>query len=307
MKVLITGGTGMVGSAFKEIQTNHQLIFVGSRDYNLTSLQETSSMIAQCNPDAIIHLAAKVGGVKNNIQHAGDFFYDNIMINTNVLESARRKNVKKVVSLLSTCIYPVDTQYPMRPEQIHNGEPHETHFAYAYSKRMLDVQSRAYRKQWGSNFVTAIPGNIYGPNDLFDLDNCHVIPAVIRKVWEAKIKNKKLSFWGDGSSLREFTYSKDVARAMMFLLENYDEKEPINIGYTEEYSIKELVDIVCTIFDYRGLIQWEGQLGGQFRKPSDNSRFKDITKNKFSYTTLYNGLEKTCKWFVSNYPNLRGM
>ena len=228
----------MVGAAFESLESEHTFIRVGSADYNLMLGSEADRMLAENNPDAIIHLAAKVGGVKANMDYLGDFFYENVLINTHVLESAHQHGVSKVVSLLSTCVYPNQVNYPLTPDQVHNGPPHNSNYAYAHAKRMLDVQSRAYRDQYGCNFITAIPNNLFGENDNFDLDNSHVLPAMIRKMYEATLYNRDVVLWGDGTPLREFTYSADLARALLLLVEGYDGRDPINVGNTVEISIK---------------------------------------------------------------------
>jgi GDP-L-fucose synthase len=234
---IVTGGTGMVGSAFERLLPNA----------NYPTRQELKNMLDdtfyenQFNGKSIIHLAAKVGGVKANVEQVADFYVNNSTLNEKVLSAAHRGKANKVISLLSTCIYPDSSYvtYPLTEEQLHLGPPHYSNFGYAYSKRMVDVMSRAYRQQYNCNFITAIPNNLYGENDNFDLENGHVIPALIRKIWEAKINNAPyVECWGDGTPLREFTYSTDIARIILFLLDVYDEPTPINIGNTEEYSIK---------------------------------------------------------------------
>jgi GDP-L-fucose synthase len=306
MKILITGGTGMVGSAFKSIQTKHELVLVGSADYDLRWANDCKSMIMDNQPDAIIHLAAKVGGVKGNTDYIADFFYDNIMINTNLLNVAKDQKVKKVVSLLSTCVYPNDVTYPLTEDQIHNGEPHQSNFGYAYAKRMLDVHSRALRHQYGCNYVTAIPNNMYGPNDSYDLLNGHVIPAIIRKIWEAKLLDREPTFWGDGSSLREFSYAPDIAKTLLWMVENYNQSIPLNIGGTGESSILDIVNKVKKIIGYKRSINWDSTMPkGQFRKPSSNKVFKSLNPG-FEYTDIDTGLQLTCQWFMENYPNVRG-
>lgn len=306
MKILITGGTGMVGSAFQKVKTNHDLVLVGSKQYDLTSADSTWRMFEDINPDAVIHLAAKVGGVKGNTDYIADFFYDNIMINTNLLNIAKDQKVKKVVSLLSTCVYPNDVTYPLTEDQIHNGEPHQSNFGYAYAKRMLDVHSRALRHQYGCNYVTAIPNNMYGPNDSYDLLNGHVIPAIIRKIWEAKLLNRAPTFWGDGSSLREFSYAPDIAKTLLWMVENYNQSIPLNIGGTGESSILDIVNKVKKIIGYKHSINWDSTMPkGQFRKPSSNKTFKSLNPG-FEYTDIDTGLQLTCQWFMENYPNVRG-
>ena len=240
-----------------------------------------------------------------------EFYYENSQLNQGVLHHAYKHSAKKVVSLLSTCIYPSKefVKYPLTEDQLHQGPPHFSNYGYAYSKRMVDVMSRAYRKQYGCNFITAVPNNLFGENDNFDLENSHVIPALIRKVWEAKITNQpEIQCWGDGTPLREFTYSADIAEILLFLIENYNEPDPINIGNTDEYSIKEVVEMICDLLNYPGKIKWQTQKpNGQHRKPSCNKKLLDLGWKKENYTPLYKGLKKTCDWFILNYPNVRGV
>jgi GDP-L-fucose synthase len=308
MKIIVTGGTGLVGSAFNNIETDHEIILLGTSDYDLRSSSEVNKMFKNESPDAVIHLAAKVGGVKGNSDYVADFFYDNIKINTNVLEVARKNNVSKVLSLLSTCIYPDNAIYPLTENQIHSGPPHESNFGYAYAKRMLEVQSRAIRKQYGLKYITAVPNNIYGPNDNFDLINSHVIPSIIRKIYEFKNYKNIPEFWGDGKALREFTYSKDIAKALLFLIDNYEEEDPINIGCTKEISIKSLVEEISKILNVKtDKFLWNTKMPkGQHKKPSNNVSFLKINKD-FKYTSLQSGLSETIKWFEKNYPEIRGI
>tara|TARA_R110001592_G_scaffold188358_4_gene433550 strand:+ start:21688 stop:22626 length:939 start_codon:yes stop_codon:yes gene_type:complete len=307
MKILVTGGTGMVGSAFNNIKTGHHLILYGSDAYDLRDKNQVDDMFYKNKVDAVIHLAAKVGGVKGNTDYISDFFYDNIMINTNLLNSAKNYNVPKLVSLMSTCVYPDNVTYPLTENQIHYGEPHKSNFGYAYAKRMLDVHSRALREQYGYNYVTAIPNNMYGLNDCFDLSNGHVIPSIIRKIWEAKNKNVPPVFWGDGLSLREFTYAEDVARILLWMVENYNQESPLNIGSTGEISISDIVEKVKNIIGYEGVVNWDPSMPkGQFRKPSNNTRFRTLSPD-FKYTNIDVGLSKTCEWFQDKYPDIRGL
>jgi len=308
MRVLITGGTGMVGSAFKSQQTKHDLVFVGSSEYDLVSWYDTMRMVENIRPNAIIHLAAKVGGVKANIENQGDFYTINTMINTNVLRAAKNFNVNKVVSLLSTCVYPDLVNYPLTEDQIHNGPPHISNFGYAYAKRMLDIQSRAYRDQHGCNFITAVPNNLFGEYDNFDLQNSHVIPAIIRKIHEAKLDNKDVILWGDGSPIREFTYSKDLAKILLFLLENYNDPYPINIGNNQQISIKKVAFLISEILNFNGKIVWDTtKPKGQFKKPSNNSKIINLGWKEENYTNFEKALTDTCKWFIINYPKVRGI
>ena len=308
MRILITGGTGMVGSAFSRIETEHELFLYGSNAYDLRREQDVCDMIYRASPDAIIHLAAKVGGVKGNTDYVADFFYDNMMMNLNVLNTARIYKVPKVLSLLSTCIYPDKVKYPLTEDQIHSGEPHQSNFGYAYAKRMLEVHSRSIRKQYGLNYITAVPNNIYGPNDNFHLEKSHVVPAIIRKLHEAKINKTRPVFWGTGKQLREFTYSDDIARALLLLLENYNDKEPINIGNPNEISIFNLVGLISNAvgLDFPDE-SWDTSMPeGQYKKPSSNKSFLELFPD-FKYTDLKDGIKLSVDWFIKNYPNVRGI
>ena len=296
----------MIGRAMKELIPKAK--FIGSDRYDLRKQNDVEYLFYKEKPECVIHLAARVGGVEANYNNPGKFYYDNIMINTNVLECSRKHKVKKVLSVLSTCIYPDSTKYPLVEEQIHNGEPHYTNYAYAYAKRMLDIQSRSYRDQYGCNFTTLVPNNLFGEWDNFSLNSSHVIPAIIRKVYDAKLNNTNLSLWGDGKSLREFTYSKDLAKIMLLLLEKYDGREPINVGNPSEYSIKDVANMITKIMDYDGEIIWDtNRESGQHRKPSDNSKLLDLGWENKDYTSLEDSLRNTCNWFSQNYPNVRGI
>ena len=307
MKILVTGGTGMIGHAFKNIETERELVLVGSTEYNLANKFDVESMFETEKPDAVIHLAARVGGVKGNHDFVADFFYENTVINVNLLNCAKNAGIKKVVSLLSTCVYPDKVTYPLTEDQIHNGEPHFSNFGYAYAKRMLDVYSRAIRRQYGFKYVTAVPNNLYGPNDNYDLVNGHVVAAVIRKIYDAKFNNKIPVFWGSGNPLREFTYTKDIAKILLWMVENYDDEKPLNIGNSKEYAIKDLVRIVSELLDYQGDIQWDKTMPeGQYKKPSSNYKFKELRPD-FEFTDLSVGLSENIQWYKEVFPNIRGL
>ena len=311
MITLVTGGSGMVGCAFQEkikLLDDHNFVFVGSRDCDLTDRGATFKLFEECQPDRVIHLAARVGGVKGNTDFVADFYSENIRMNTNVLDASYTFMVKKVVSLLSTCVYPDAAEYPLTEDQIHSGSPHWSNFGYAYAKRMLEVQSRAYRRQHGCNFITAIPNNLFGKNDNYGLEHSHVIPAIIRKMYEAKMNNENVVLWGDGTPLREFTYCEDAAEILLFLLDRYDNPEPINVGKTQVISIKEVAETIASILEFEGEIIWDiNSPKGQFRKPSDNSKLLELGWREENYTPFKKGLKNVCDWFVTNYPNVRGV
>ena len=307
-KLLITGGSGLVGSEFK-----NSSILINSKICDLRITKDVDTLFAnltdqsqgQDTVDRVIHCAAKVGGVSANMKYKGDFFYENIMINTNVIEACRKFGVKKLVSFLSTCVFPDKIDYPLTEAKIHLGPPHTSNDAYAYAKRMADIQIRSYREQYGLNYKSVIPCNVYGPNDNYDLENSHVLPAIIHKCYLAKKNNSPLTIWGNGESLREFIFSKDVAFLSEWVLENYDEEEPIILSSSEEVSIKQLVNLVVELMEFEGEVIWdESKPNGQYRKPSDNSKIKKYLPN-FEFTSLREGLKETIDFVKNNYSLIR--
>jgi GDP-L-fucose synthase len=236
-KILVTGGSGLVGSEF----IGEQYFKPTSKDVDFRITDEVNTLIRLNDFDSIIHCAAKVGGVGSNMKYKGEFFYDNIMMNTNIIESAKFFGVKKLVAFLSTCVFPNDVEYPLTEKKIHLGPPHFSNDAYAYAKRMVDVQIKSYNEQYGVNYKSVIPTNIYGPKDNYDIENGHVIPSLIHKCYLARENKTDFSIWGSGTPLREFIFSKDVAKLTEWVLNNYEENEPIILSTSEEISIKKLL------------------------------------------------------------------
>jgi len=297
--LLITGGTGLVGSAI-DVGTK-----VSSSDVDLRIAEDTFNFFEKQKPKKVIHCAGRVGGLGGNMNYKGEFFYENIMINTNVLEACRKIGVKKVISFLSTCVFPDKVTYPITEDQFHNGEPHPSNFSYAYAKRMVEVQSRAYNKQYGTNYMCVIPTNIYGPHDNFDLDNGHVAPALIHRCYLAMQNNEDLVVWGSGKPLREFIYSEDVAKLSEWALENYEEDEPIIFSTMEEVSIAELVDSIVKHMGFKGKVVWDkSKPDGQFKKPASNKKLLSYLPN-YDFISLDEGMGRTVEWFKSNYPEVR--
>ena len=321
-RYLLTGASGLLGKALSNLIDKDYIYTPDSKQLNLLEKTQTENYIAnfECvdgqglysKINCVFHLAAKVGGVKANSEALGTFYHDNIMINSNLLESCIKYSIPKVVSVLSTCIYP-DAQYvsyPLTEDQLHLGPPHDSNFGYAYAKRMLDVQTRAYRKQYGVNYITVIPNNLFGEHDNFHLEDSHVIPAIMRKIWEAKLNNKPtVEIWGDGSPLREFTYSGDIARILLKVSEEYNEEQPLNIGNTEEHSIASVAKKLVEYLEYDGKLFFNtDKPSGQFRKPSSNKKFLGKTSWRAEdYTPFDIALKKTCDWFKVTYPNVRGI
>ena len=300
-KILVTGGYGLVGSEFKK----ENFIPLSSTDVDLRNKNEVDRVLETISFDGIIHCAAKVGGVGGNMNHKGEFFYDNIMMNTNIIESARRFGIKKLVAFLSTCVFPNHVNYPLTESKIHLGPPHFSNDAYAYAKRMVDVQIRSYREQYGVNYTSVIPTNIYGPNDNYNIENGHVIPSLIHKCYLARENKTDFTIWGTGTPLREFIFSKDVAKLTEWVLENYEEDEPIIFSTSDEISIKEVVDIIIELMNFKGNVIWDDKKpDGQYRKPSDNSKIKKYLPN-FKFTPLYEGLKETIEYFENHYNIIR--
>jgi GDP-L-fucose synthase len=297
-KILVTGGNGLVGSSIISD------IKIG-KEYDLRNPDETNEMFNVHKPTHVIHCAGKVGGVGGNMNYKGEYFYDNIMINTNVIEGARKSGVEKLVCFLSTCVFPDNVEYPLTESKIHLGEPHSSNYPYAYAKRMADIQIRAYREQYGLNYVSVIPTNIYGPNDNFSLTHGHVMPMLIHKLYLAKQNNSDFVVWGSGKPLREFIYSKDIATLSEWAVNNYNDPEPIIFSTSHEISVMDLVDLLVKEFNFKGKVIFDkSKPDGQFRKPSDNSKLKSYLPN-FEFTPIEQGLNETINWFIENYDKTR--
>jgi GDP-L-fucose synthase len=300
-KILVTGGNGLVGRSFN----GSDFIKISTKDGDLKDRNIIKEIIQKHNPTGIIHCAAKVGGIMGNTNYPGDFYHDNIMMNTNVIEEARKNGIKKLIFFSSTCVFPDNVEYPLSPEKIHLGPPHNSNYAYAYAKRMGQVQIQSYREQYGVNYFTVIPCNIYGPGDNYDLENGHVIPSLIHKMYLAKKNNTDFVVWGSGSPLREFIFSEDVAELTMMLYEKYNGVDPVILSTSEEISIKDIVLMIAEIFEFKGDVIFDSSKpDGQLRKPSDNSVIKEMFPD-YKFTPIKEGLRKSIEWFIENYENVR--
>ena len=306
MSKLITGGTGLLGSEI--LLQSPSSISLGSKDCDLSESNHAILTLEDDRIDTVIHCAARVGGVKANTDYAADFFDDNVRMNMNVIEACKERGLK-LVSVLSTCIYPDApyVKYPLTEDQIHMGPPHPSNFGYAYAKRMLEVQSRAYRQQFGCNFISVIPNNLYGLNDNYDLNSGHVIPALIRKFHEAMLAEKdEVTVWGTGRPLREFTFARDAAKIILWLAENYDDEEPVNIGNPNCVSIEHLSLMIAEEIGFNGHVRFDtSKPDGQHEKPSSNGKLRSLGW-KEEYTPLRDGLRQTINYFRSRYPSIRG-
>ena len=310
MKILVTGGTGLLGYGIQSIQQkypNYEFMFLSSKDCDLSDYKQVNRLFEKENPDFVIHLAAYVGGLFKNMNQKVDMFEKNMLINLNVLKCSHEYNVKKVVSCLSTCIFPDKTTYPINEQMLHDGAPHNSNDAYAYAKRMLEVQSKAYQEQYGDNFICIIPTNIYGENDNYSLKDGHVIPALIHKCFIAKQENYPFTICGSGKPLRQFIYSQDLAKLIIWSLVEYNEKETIilSVGEKEEVSIEQVGRMIAREFDYEDRIVFDTSLpDGQFKKTADNSKLMKYYPD-FRFTDLDEGIHKSVEWFKENFANCR--
>ena len=298
-KVLITGGTGLVGSAIS------QGIKLSSKDGDLRDLDKTLEIFDKHKPNKVIHCAGRVGGLGGNMNYKGEFFYDNIMMNTNVIEAARRTGVERLVCFLSTCVFPDDVEYPLTEEKVHLGEPHFSNYPYAYAKRMADIQIRAYREQYGIEYVSVIPTNIYGPHDNFNIETGHVLPSLIHKCYLAQQNNTDFVIWGTGKPLREFIFSKDIAKLTEWVLDNYTDEQPIIFSTSDAVTIKDVVDLIVEYMNFKGNVVWDrDKPDGQYRKPSSTAKLESLIPD-YEFTSVEDGLKETVEWFHSNYESLR--
>lgn len=310
MIILVTGGFGLVGQAIQSIKkmyANYIFIFIGSEQCDLTNVSQTQELFENVRPDYVIHLAACVGGLYKNIKYKVEMYEKNILINNNVLKCCHDYKVKKVVSCLSTCIFPDKTTYPINETMLHDGPPHNSNECYAYAKRMLEIQSKAYQQQYGNNFICVIPTNIYGEHDNFSLEDGHVIPALIHKCYNAKKNKEKFVICGTGKPLRQFIYSKDLARLLMWSLLEYKEKDSIilSVGEKDEVSIKHVGMEIARQFNYKHMIEFdENYSDGQFKKTADNSKLMKLN-NDFSFTRIEEGIKITIDWFINHYDECR--
>lgn len=314
MKTLIvTGGTGLVGSAIQNVLTKedtetYNFVFLKSSDCDLTNLGETQKLFEKYKPSYVIHLAACVGGLYKNMNFKVDMLEKNLMMNYNVVKCSHDYKVEKLVACLSTCIFPDKTTYPINEEMLHLGPPHSSNDAYAYAKRMLEIQCAAYRENYGDNFVCVIPTNIYGPHDNFHLEDGHVIPSLVHKCYLAKQKDEPFIVRGSGTPLRQFIYSEDLAKLILWTLENVDEKSIIlSVSEADEVTIGYAAKQVAKAFDYEHQMYFDTSFSdGQYKKTADNGKLvKLLGDSKFDFTPIEKGIQQTVTWFVENYERTR--
>ena len=295
MKVLVTGGAGFVGKALQKIKPDWH--YIGSKDYDLTSAYETRGAIRDHrNLDAIVHLAGRVGGVKENTDKQADFIYQNLMINTNVIHEAHKEGVPRVLSSLSTCIFPETlNNYPFEESDLHRGAPPISNMSYGYAKRCLHVMSNAYSEQYGVKYTTFTPSNLYGPEDNFNLNSSHFVAAMVRKFYESQ-HGQQLEFWGSGRPMRQQLYVGDMAKLIPALLEKHLANDPIIVSPNENLTIEEMIKICLKISSKDVQYRFNGEYEGQHRKDGSNKKLLDLI-GQFEFTPFEEGLRQTYEWY----------
>lgn len=304
MRVLVTGGGGFLGSHLVERLLAEGLEpFVARRkDYDLTHEADVDRLFRDARPELVFHLAAEVGGIGANRANPGRYWYANLVMGANVLEQARLRDVGKTVLLGTICAYPKFTPVPFREEELWNGYPEETNAPYGLAKKMLSVQSQAYRQQYGFNSIFLLPVNLYGPGDNFDPESSHVIPALIRRFVEAQESGaREVVVWGDGTATREFLYVADAAEAIVRATELYEGDEPVNIGAGFEISIYDLAHKIAALTGFTGRIAWDAtKPNGQPRRCLDVSRAERLFGFRAS-TSFDAGLKSTVSWYLQTH------
>ena len=301
-KVVVTGGAGFLGSHLVELlkTKNPKSIFVPKYpEFDLTRQKDCQKAVK--NADVVIHLAAVVGGIGYNREIPGKMFHDNILMGTYMMEESRKAKVKKFVALGTVCAYPKFAPIPFKEEDLWNGYPEETNAPYGLAKKMLLVQSKAYRDQYDFNSIFLLPVNLYGPGDNFNPKSSHVIPALIRKFVEAKNSNQDtVSIWGTGTATREFLFVKDCAQAILLAAEKYNQSEPVNLGSNHEISIKDLAKKISQLVGFKGQLVWDkSKPDGQPRRKLDTTK----ARQEFGFTANTNfdqGLKQTIQWYLSS-------
>lgn len=310
---MVTGGSGLYGMAIRshvdasEKEKDATWVFLSSKDGDLRDRKATEAIFERVQPTHVIHLAAMVGGLFANLSKKVEFYRENMLMNDNVMECCRIYKVQKLVSCLSTCIFPDKTTYPIDETMIHSGPPHLSNEGYAYAKRMIDVMNRCYKEEYGCNFTSVVPTNIYGPHDNYSIENGHVVPGLIHKCYLAKKNGTPFEVWGTGSPLRQFIYSGDLAALTVWVLRDYDSTDPIILSVPEEkeVTIKNVALMIRDAMKFEGEVKFlTDKADGQYKKTACNDKLAGLRPD-FEFTPMREGLQKACDWFVANYESCR--
>ncbi|KAF8495163.1 epimerase-domain-containing protein [Russula emetica] len=324
--ILVTGGHGLVGKAVQHVlatepqnsrfgrRDGETWIFARSSDADLRDTEATKALFAKYKPTHVIHLAALVGGLFMHLKYKVSMLRDNILINDNVLHTSYLTGVQKVISCLSTCVFPDAIEPPLREDKIHLGPPHHSNFGYAHAKRLVDIANRAYKDQYGLDYTAAIPTNIYGPHDNYTLEDSHVIPGLMHKCLLAKKNNTPFVVAGSGKPLRQFVYSHDLAKMFIWQLREYNDVEPIifSVAEDDDVSIRYVAEQIVKAFDFKGEVRFDtSKSDGQYRKPASNEKLirlmRETSKDneEFKFTPFEQGLKESVDWFIENYHQAR--
>lgn len=316
--VLVTGGSGLIGTALQSVFTEYaekdeKWVFVGSKHADLCDKQSTVEMFEKLKPTYVIHLAAMVGGLFHNMSHNLDFLRKNLHMNDNVLQSAHEAGVVKVVSCLSTCIFPDKTTYPIDETMVHNGPPHPSNYGYSYAKRLIDVANRGYYEQHQRLYTSIIPCNVFGPNDNFHITESHVIPGLMRRLYDlmkdenVAPEDQVFTVLGSGKPLRQFIYSHDLAKLIIWVLRNYESVEPIilSVDESQEVTIARAAEAIAKAFDFKGKIVYDTSAAdGQYRKTASNAKLRSYLPD-FQFTPFDKAIAETVAWYKENYEHAR--
>ncbi|CAK9831412.1 Probable GDP-L-fucose synthase [Anthophora retusa] len=314
--ILVTGGTGLVGRAIETVvkenkNETEKWIFVGSKDADLCDKVSTEKLFEKHKPTHVIHLAAMVGGLFYNMKHNLDFLRRNIHMNDNVLQTAHENGVVKVISCLSTCIFPDKTTYPIDETMIHNGPPHSSNYGYSYAKRLIDIQNRGYYEQYGRLYTSIIPCNVFGPNDNFQPGASHVIPGLMRRLYdiikEGNTEDKEFTVLGSGKPLRQFIYSIDLAKLIIWVLREYESVEPIilSVDESQEVTISEVAEAIAQAFNFKGKLVYDlSAAEGQYKKTASNAKLRKYLPD-FQFTPFKQAIKETTDWYIKNYDQAR--
>eukprot|EP00092_Neocalanus_flemingeri_P079318 GFUD01098801.1.p1 GENE.GFUD01098801.1~~GFUD01098801.1.p1 ORF type:complete len:327 (+),score=96.44 GFUD01098801.1:27-983(+) len=306
--ILVTGGSGLVGKGMETIiksdkREDEDWIFLSSKDANLLSKEDTFAVFEKYKPTHVIHLAALVGGLYAHLGNNCDYFRSNVKMDDNILEACHQNKVKKLVSCLSTCIFPDKTSYPIDETMLHNGPPHPSNAAFAYAKRMMDLQNRKYNEEHGCMFTSVVPCNVFGPHDNFDPLHAHVMGALINRAYQAKENGTTFEIWGTGAALRQFIYNLDLAKLFIWVLREYTEVDPIILSPNaeDEVSIKDVAMMILEAFDFKGEVQFlTDKSDGQLKKTASNAKLRTYLP-QFQFTSTRQAIKETVQWYIDNY------
>lgn len=301
-ELLVTGGGGLLGSALKQLRPDAR--FVTRCDYDLTDITQVIRLFAEARPKRVLHLAARVGGVKTNAAQNADLFSQNVQINTNVLAVAQRFEVSRLVSVLCSCAFAIRPDRPSKEADLHAGMPYEGNLGYGCSKRMLDVHTKLLHEQYGCRFSTIAPATIYGPHDNFDLEDGHVVAALIHRCSLAIARQRPLEVWGTGSAVRQFVFALDIARLALWELDRYDGPETMIVAPDHGVTIRHLVELIARVMNHDGPIVFDhSKPEGQLIKVLESTTFAGRYP-RFCFTPLEEGLDTTAAWFLEQHPDL---